>query len=47
MIAEVVEAVNLFANTARDLGVAKETVALISRQLNQVYEDNKVLVRKV
>ncbi|MES2673643.1 MAG: type II toxin-antitoxin system HipA family toxin [Pseudomonadota bacterium] len=47
VITEVVEAINLFASTARELGVAKETVVLISRQLDQVYEDNKILVRKI
>jgi serine/threonine-protein kinase HipA len=47
VIAEVVEAISVFASTARELGVAKETVALISRQLNQVYEDNKILLRKI
>lgn len=43
VIKEVVESINKFARVAGDLGVSKETVALITRQLNQVYEDNKVL----
>lgn len=44
VIAEVVEGISHFANVARELGVAKETIAVIIRQLDQVYQDNKVLI---
>jgi len=43
VIVEVVESINQFAQVARDLGVAKQTVELITRQLNHVYQANKAL----
>lgn len=43
-IAEIVESIDQFALVARELGVSSETITLITRQLNQVYQDNKGLL---
>jgi serine/threonine-protein kinase HipA len=44
VIAEVVEAISHFAVLARQLGVAEDTVRLIGKQLDKVYQDNKTLL---
>lgn len=44
VIKEVVEAINSFNVTAKLLGVKPETVGLISKQLDNVYKENKILL---
>ncbi|MFM8341898.1 MAG: type II toxin-antitoxin system HipA family toxin, partial [Methylomonas sp.] len=44
VIIEVVTAINQFERVGSELGVSKDTVRLIKRQLAQVYQDNKQLL---
>ncbi|MFT6916058.1 MAG: serine/threonine-protein kinase HipA [Motiliproteus sp.] len=44
VIEEVVTAIGQFATVARQLGVSAESIDLIERQLNQVYQENKALL---
>ena len=47
VIEEVVEAINKFTETAHTLGVKPETIKLMSKQLENVYQANKgLLVRQ-
>lgn len=41
---QVLDALSDFSNTAKTIGLSSDTIKLISRQLNQVYEDNKGLL---
>ena len=44
VIAEVAEAISGFAEVAQSLGVGRDTIALITRQLGEVYKNNKTLL---
>ncbi len=44
VIQEVVDAINDFANVAQTLNVKTSTIKLISKQLDNVYNDNKILL---
>lgn len=44
-IEEVVTAISQFTEEAEALGVRKQTIALIEKQLNQVYRDNATLIK--
>lgn len=44
VIKEVVEAIHSFNVTAKLLGVTPETIRLISKQLDNVYQENKILL---
>lgn len=46
VIAEVVDALSQFAVVAQGLGVDQETVELMSRQLDQIYKENKRLLQQ-
>lgn len=41
---QVIEPLADFAHIARDLGIRKETTALIEKQLNDIWQDNKALL---
>lgn len=41
---QVIEPLADFAHIARDLGIRKETTALIEKQLNGIWQDNKALL---
>ena len=43
-IQQVLDAISEFSNRAKSIGLSPDTITLISRQLNQVYEDNKDLL---
>lgn len=45
VITEVVETLGQFATVARKIGVADATITLICKQLDQVYQDNKILLQ--
>jgi serine/threonine-protein kinase HipA len=44
IIQQVLDALTEFCSTAKTIGLSSDTIKLISRQLNQVYEDNKGLL---
>lgn len=44
VIKEVVEAIDGFNVTAKLLGVKPETIKLISKQLDNIYQENKILL---
>lgn len=44
IIQQVLDALSEFSNTAKNIGLSSDTIKLISRQLNQVYEENKELL---
>jgi hypothetical protein len=44
VIQEVVDAINNFANVAKTLNVKTDTIKLISKQLDNVYNENKILL---
>lgn len=44
VIQEVVDAINNFANVAQTLNVKTSTIKLISKQLDNLYNDNKILL---
>ncbi len=44
LIQEVVESINEFAQQAKYLGVKRQTIALIEKQLNRTWQDNKHLL---
>jgi len=44
-IEEILTAINQFSEKAKELDVRKQTIALIEKQLNQVYADNTALMK--
>jgi serine/threonine-protein kinase HipA len=44
VIQEVVNAINNFANVAQTLNIKTSTIKLISKQLDNVYNENKILL---